>query len=223
MPGYGDSDPEDPLTYEAIAERLVAFLDRLAIDQADLVGLSFGGMHALHTALGFPDRVRRLVLADTSPEFGMDGTDPEEWKAARLAAIGEGQTPGSIGASVLDGIVARPLAPEVREALIASFDRIPVSGFRAAVACLPENSIRDQLGEIPHPALVIVGELDQETPVSYAQALADGLPNAQLVVMPGVGHLTPSEDPDSFNRHVREFLDLTSTLTTTKTSQENAP
>jgi pimeloyl-ACP methyl ester carboxylesterase len=51
-----------------------------------------------------------------------------------------------------------------------------------------------------------VGELDRETPVAYSQALAGGLPDARLVVLDGVGHLTPSEDPASFNRHVRAFL-----------------
>ena len=53
---------------------------------------------------------------------------------------------------------------------------------------------------------MIVGELDQETPLAYAETLADGIPDAELRVIAGAGHLTPAEAPDEFNRLVREFL-----------------
>lgn len=91
--------------------------------------------------------------------------------------------------------------------MIEAFAGVSVDGFRAAVDCLPTNDVRSALPSVTHRALVIVGELDTETPVSYAQALADGLPNAELVVMDGVGHLAPSEDPVVFNRLVGRFLD----------------
>ncbi len=206
MPGYGESSAESPLTYDRIAARLVELLDHLAIERADLVGLSFGGMHALHTALAYPTRVGKLVLADTSPAFGMNGTTPEEWKAARLDAMDAGETPASIAPVVLDSIVAKPLAADVRADLIAAFARIPVDGFRAAVECLPHNDVRDSLHKITSDSLVIVGELDGETPVEYAQVLHDGLASSSMVVLPGIGHLSPSEDPTSFNEHVAHFL-----------------
>lgn len=206
MPGYGSSQPETPLTYASIAERLMRWLDQLDIERADLVGLSFGGMHALHTALGYPQRVRRMVLANTSPAFGIDGTDPQQWKSARLAPLEQGATPASMASSVLDAIAGRPLDPDIRAQLVSAFGRISTDGFRAAVECLPHNDVRFRLGELQHPCLVIGGELDQETPVAYARALAEGLPNSELVVLDGVGHLSPSEDPERFNDHVRRHL-----------------
>ena len=206
MPGYGDSDGEDPLTYERIADRVVELLDHLDVGSADMVGLSFGGMHALHTALNHPTRVGRLVLADTSPAFGMNGTSPQAWKAARLAAIDAGETPASIAALVLDSIVANPLAPHIRTDLIDAFSRIPVAGFRAAVECLPHNDIRDRLGEVGSNTLVIVGELDEETPVEYAQVLHDGLGSSTMTILGNVGHLSPSEDPAAFNAAIEQFL-----------------
>ncbi|MFW2383292.1 MAG: alpha/beta fold hydrolase [Acidimicrobiales bacterium] len=209
MPGYGDSDGEPDLTYETIADRLAALIRHLGYRQVDLIGLSFGGMHALHTALHHPDLVGRLVLADTSPAFGMDGTTPEAWKASRLSAIEEGETPASIAPQVLDSIVASPLDPEIRAQLIGAFSRIPVDGFRSAVECLPHNDIRPDLQRITNEALVIVGELDTETPVAYARTLADGLPSARLVILPGVGHLAPSESPKLFNQQVLGFLTST--------------
>lgn len=206
MPGYGESSPEDPLTFASIADRLAGFIDELGLGPVDLVGLSFGGMHALHAANRHPDRIRRLVLADTSPEFGMDGTDPDEWKQARLSVLDDGGVPGDIAAVVLDAIVGRPLDPAIRNELIDAFAAIEADGFRAAVECLPNNDIRPALPSITHPALVVVGELDEETPVAYAEVLANEMANAQLRVMAGVGHLSPSEDPATFNGLVREFL-----------------
>ena len=207
MPGYGASAPEANLTYSAIAERLVAFLDELELERVYLVGLSFGGMHALHTALRHPERVRRMVLSNTSPAFGMNGTTPQDWKAQRLGPIDNGETPATMAPRVLDAIVGRPLEPSLRDDLLGAFGRISVEGFRAAVECLPHNDIRDQLDQLEHECLVIVGDLDQETPMSYAKVLADGLPNSEFVVLEGVGHLSPSEDPDTFNRLTQRFLD----------------
>lgn len=206
MPGYGDSRLIEPLTFERIAQSLISLLDHLDLPQVDLVGLSFGGMHALHTALGFPDRVRRMVLADTSPAFGMDGTKATDWIASRLGPLDAGRTLGDAAPVIVDAITAEPLAGRVRWETIGAFSEISPEGFRAAVMCLPTNDIRSQLAEIEIPCCVIVGELDEETPVSYAQVLADGLPNAHFHVLDGIGHLSPAEDPKRFNELVSHFL-----------------
>lgn len=206
MPGYGSSTPEEPLTYASIADRLVGFLDDAGVETADLVGLSFGGMHALHAALRHPTRIDRMVLSNTSPAFGMDGTDPDEWKQARLGPLDAGETPATIAPMVLDAIAGRPLEAGIRADLIAALGRISNDGLRAAVECLPHNDIREQLHKIAYRCLVIAGEIDVETPVAYAQVLADGLPNARLEVLSGVGHLSPSEDPATFNNLVADFL-----------------
>ena len=210
MPGYGDSEPlVGTMTFASVSDRLVDLLDELDVDHADLVGLSLGGMHALHTALEHPDRIRRLVLTNTSPRFGLNGTTADEWTASRLAVLDDGMTLRELAPTVLDGLVATPLPVERRNGLIESFARIPEPGFRDAVACLPSHDVLDRLGEIAVPTLVIAGELDTETPPSYSRALADGIPDAQLEVLAGVGHLAPSEDPDMFNRLVGEFLAAT--------------
>lgn len=206
MPGYGESAPLEPLTYAGIADRLVVLLDHLGLERASLVGLSFGGMHALHVALRHPDRVDRMILADTSPAFGMDGTTVEDWTRSRLEPLDRGETPADAAERVVDAITAVRLSGIVRAETISSFGRISPKGFRAAVHCLPTNDIRDRLASIHHPTRVIVGSLDRETPVAYAKVLADGLPDSDLHVLDGVGHLSPSEAPDRFNELVADFL-----------------
>lgn len=209
MPGYGDSDLLRPLTWEGIADRLVGLLDQLQVATVDLVGLSFGGMHALHTALRHPERVRRLVLADSSPAFGMDGTDADVWMRSRLDPLNAGVSLADAAPAIVDAITASPLTGLIREEVVGAFGEIPVEGFRAAVECLPTNDVRPQLGDIGQPTLVIVGELDEETPVDYARILADGINRSRLEIIEGVGHLSPSEAPARFNGLVTDFLSST--------------
>ena len=206
MPGYGASAPVEPLTFAAIADAVARLLDAASVERAHLVGESFGGMHALHVALRHPDRVGRLVLANTSPAFGFDGTDSAEWRAARLAPLDAGLTPADIAEQVLTSVAGPSLAPEALAMRVAGFARIPAEGLRAAVECLPSHDVLDRLAEIKAPALVVAGELDAETPPSYARALAEGLPDAELVVLERVGHLAISEAPEAVNRLTRYFL-----------------
>ena len=206
LPGYGASAPVAELTYPGIVEALIGLLDRLDVERASLVGESFGGMHALHTAIAHPDRIDRLVLTNTSPAFGMDGTDPDEWRRARLAPLDAGLAPADIAPDVLGAIAGPRLVGPALDARIDAFARIPASALRAAVECLPTNDVRGDLASIAAPTLVVAGALDTETPVAYAEVLHRGLPHSELVVLDGVGHLAASEAPDAFNQLVLRFL-----------------
>jgi pimeloyl-ACP methyl ester carboxylesterase len=206
MPGYGGSAALTTLTFPGVVDAIVRLLDTLGIDRVDVVGLSMGGQHAQHLAIAHPERIRRLVLADTSYRFGADGTDPEAWKRLRLDALDAGLTPADIAARVLDSITAPGFGGGERQRLIDAFSAISSDGLRAAVEMLPTHAVDDRLAEIAAPTLVIVGELDEETPLAYAEYLAGHIPGAHLEVIAGAGHLTPSEAPDDFNRLIAEFL-----------------
>ncbi len=206
MPGYGDSAPIASLSFRSVVDAVVRLLDTLGLEQVDVVGLSMGGQHAQHLAIAHPSRVRRLVLADTSYRFGADGTDPEAWKRLRLDALDAGRTPADIAAAVLDSIVAPGFGEPERSRLITAFSAISSDGLRAAVEMLPTHDVTARLAQIQAPTLVIVGEHDTETPGEYAEYLATHIPDAQLAVVAGAGHLTPSEAPDAFNQLVARFL-----------------
>ena len=86
-------------------------------------------------------------------------------------------------------------------------ERLTPGAYEDAVRCLPDHDVRDALATIGVPTLVVVGELDPATPPNVARLLAAGILNASFVEIPGIGHLTPNEAPQEFNRLVREFLE----------------
>jgi pimeloyl-ACP methyl ester carboxylesterase len=159
-------------------------------------------------ALRHPECVRSLALIDTSPAFGLDGTDPDAWRAARLAPLEAGAAVVDFAEPVLRGVMAPDPDPAAVAAAVASMLRVPISGLMQTIAALPAHDVRDRLGGIVAPTLVVVGELDEETPPAYSEALVDGIPGARLAVIPGVGHLTPFEAPAALSRLLRDHVDM---------------
>jgi pimeloyl-ACP methyl ester carboxylesterase len=84
--------------------------------------------------------------------------------------------------------------------------RITGAALRRSIDCLVTHDSRPLLTGVMAPTLVMVGELDEETPVQYSQYLVDHLPNARLQVIPGAGHLLNAEAPDLVNQHIERHL-----------------
>jgi 3-oxoadipate enol-lactonase len=206
MPGYGVSEPIEPFTLPALADAVVALFDALDVERAHLCGLSFGGHQALHAALAHPDRIRSLILADTSPAFGLDGTDPAEWLAARFEPLDRGLSPADFADELITSISGPGFGGARKREVVESVGRISAAGLRAACECLVTHDVRDRLGEITAPTLVVVGELDDETPPAYSEMLAAAIGGAELALIPGVGHYSPAEAPEEFNAEIRGFL-----------------
>ena len=194
MPGYGASMPLEHFSLEAAADAAAGLIVELG-GSAHVVGMSMGGMVALQLALRHPAVVRSLVLVDTSPAFGLDGTDPDEWQAARLAPLLAGAQIEDFAEPVLRGVMAPDPDPAAVALAVQSMLRVPIAGLMQTIAALPAHDVRIRLKELSVPTLVLVGELDEETPLAYAQTLADGIAGAELHVLPAAGHLTPFEAP----------------------------
>jgi 3-oxoadipate enol-lactonase len=208
MPGYGASAPLPAMTFAALADRAATWLASAGAAPAHVVGLSMGGMVALHLALAHPEVVRSLVLIDSSPAFGFDGSiTADAWIEARLARLREGETPATIARGSITAIAA-PGASEAAIGLgVEAMSRVTPAAYEQAVRCLVTHDVRSRLATVGCPTLVLVGELDRETPVPFSEHLATTIPVARLEVVPGAGHLSSLERPDVVNPIIADFLE----------------
>jgi 3-oxoadipate enol-lactonase len=188
-PGYGGSDPVASCTFDAYVDALAGLLDTVSPDApVDLVGMSFGGMIAQYAAARFPQRIRTLTLLCTSPKFGLDGTDPDEWRAHRLSGLEAAGSPSAVAPVILASLVGAGNEHVLPEA-IAAMDRVPQRGLLDSLSTIVAHDSRAILPTIEIPTLVLVGSIDEETPPAYGQAIVDLMPNARLCVIDDAGHL----------------------------------
>ena len=207
MPGYDDSPPLDEVTWPALADAAVRLLDHLDIAKAVVVGHSLGGMIAQRLVIDHPDRVEKLVLVQTSSAFGKPGSDfNREFLAARLQPLDEGRSPADFAEEVARDITAPGASDETIGWAIMSMSRISADAYRAALECLVTFDLRDQLGRIQVPTLLISGSEDTTAPARVMAKMAEQIPDAQHVCIDGVGHLANVEDPPAFDAALRAFL-----------------
>jgi len=208
MPGYGAAAPlpDEPLTFPALADTAAGWIRTLGAGCVHVVGISMGGMVAQYLAAWHPERVRSLALLSSSPKFGMDGTTAKSWRAGRLAPLDAGWEPVEFAERVLRGIGGPNITSAAYESQRAAMARVTGRALRRSIDCLVTHDATALLPTITAPTLVMVGELDKETPLLYSQYLVDHLPNARLEVVPGVGHLLNAEAPDQVNRLLAEHF-----------------
>jgi pimeloyl-ACP methyl ester carboxylesterase len=207
MPGYGASPPVAPLTFEALAQAVVAVLDAEHAEQAVLVGHSLGGMIAQETAARFPQRVAGLVLFATSAAFGgKDDRFKNEFLAQRLAPLDAGKTMPEIAEELTKGLFG-PNPPEAaRRRAIASMGAIPPAVYRAALECIVTFNRADDLALIACPTLVLAAEHDRLAPPKTMERMAARIPGATYHCIAGAGHLANFEQPAAFARILDDFL-----------------
>ncbi|MBA3260788.1 MAG: alpha/beta fold hydrolase [Gemmatimonadales bacterium] len=207
--GAGESDaPDLGYSVETYARDLAALLDALGIDDAVLCGLSMGGYIAFEFIRRWRARVRGLVLMDTRAE-----ADTAEGKRARDAAAGTARERGAaaIAESMLPKVLSAATlsgSPETVERVRAMMAGSPVSGLVGALGAMRDRP--DSTDLLPTlaglPTVILVGEEDELTPPARARAMAEAIPGARLVVIPGAGHLLPVERPSATTDELFDFL-----------------
>ncbi|MEU6474934.1 alpha/beta hydrolase [Streptomyces massasporeus] len=205
-PGAGHSSDVPPsFTLADYARCLAAVVDDVALGPAHVLGMSWGGTVVLELYRHHAEVVRTLLLVDTYA--GWKGSLP----AAEVRSRVEGAermlaVPPEAFAPTLPGLFAgRPPAEAVRLLSVMSADTRPQS-MRTELTVMAEADLRDLLPKIDVPTLLLWGELDARSPVEpVAHQFLAAIPQATLVVLPGIGHLSNIEAPEPFNRTVRDF------------------
>jgi pimeloyl-ACP methyl ester carboxylesterase len=193
---------------DVAADDIARLLDALGIGQAIVGGVSMGGYVTMAFLRRHPERVRALVLANT--KSGADAEAAAQNRRRMASEVEAAASSKQLGEEVFPRLLGETTAlkrPEIAAVVRAQAENAPpaaVAWAQRAMAARPDSS--EVLRGAQVPALVIVGEEDQITGVAEAQSVADALPQAKLVVLPGVGHLCALEDPAAFNTALTSWL-----------------
>ena len=205
-PGAGaSSDPDEPFAIADWATALIGFLDALEIDQASVLGLSWGGLLAQELYRLVPERIVRLVLADTYA--GWKGSLGAEAARQRLErCLRESTLPPVelVRLWVPVDFFTDPTLDLISE-MVEIVSGFHPAGFRLMAKTLAENDTMDLLSSIEVPVLLMWGEDDARSPLEVAERFRRSIRGAELAVIPGAGHVSNMEQPDAFNAHVRVF------------------
>jgi len=174
-----------PITYEQMAADALGLLDLLGIDKAHLVGWSQGGNVGLELAIHDPDRLGRVVVYGAN--FRPDGNYAEIQPSDQLPPFEQ----------FVEDYQRLSPEPERFEELLG------VLGGLDAVA--PDYT-DEELGSITVPVLVLDGAEEEFVKPDHTVLMAELIPGAALVIMPGTGHFAPWAQPQEFARIVLDFL-----------------
>ena len=205
-PGYRHSaDPADEPGIDGWADAAAELIGHLGFDRADVLGVSWGGVTATRLALRRPDRVRSLILADSSPGAGVDPETARSMRsrASALTEAGAETFARERAPLLIDEGATAELVDSVATLMI---DSVRMPPYQWACNSMAEADHRPDLAAIEAPTLVVVGANDRITGVAAAERLADGIPGAELAVIEAAGHLANQERPEVFNRLLVDFL-----------------
>jgi 3-oxoadipate enol-lactonase len=203
----GESDPEtEAYSMADIADDAVSLLEALGIRRSHVVGFSVGGSVAQHVALRHPEVVDRLVLVGAAPAVGSFGIP-----IAMPTAADWMEDPVKRMRRALRRGAARGFYDERPAQLEADSERDrgnrqTLDGSARQLAAFEAHDVRKELHAIQAPTLVVDGELDFGPLVRGAEMIAERVPDARLVMYPGVGHSPMAEVAEQFHADLLAFL-----------------
>lgn len=172
-----------------------------------LAGASMGGMVAMHAALQAPQRIVGLALLGTSARADTPELIRLRNQACELFAAGRME-------EVLRANAMLALHPDnasdpaLVERYLAIIRRAGAPALiRQNKAVMARPDLREQLPRLRLPVLVAVGEADSLTPLACAREIADAIPGAERVVVPGAGHMLTLEQPAAVARLLLDWLE----------------
>jgi len=200
--GVGRSDrPRGPYTMKLMASDVIGLMDFLHIKEANVLGLSMGGMIAQEVAINYPDRVLKLVLGSTFAFQGKGSGPTEEY--TRNAGQDPQQVRMTLASLASNGVLTRGIVCF----LVTLTSRRKMDGFTAQGAAIRQHDTKDRLHLIRCPTLVIAGTRDRVIKPSSSELIASRIARAKLVLIENGSHSLGSENRRIFNRTVLGFLD----------------
>ena len=197
----GSSAPAGAYALETLVEDLHGLLKHLKIARTHFVGLSMGGMIGQLFSLGHPGIFERLVLADTG--HAQTPETQKQWQERIQTAQATGMQ--ALVQPTLERWFTEPFrksdaARKIGELIAAT----PVAGYVGCCHAISKLNTTARLKDIKAPVLAIAGE--QDVAAAGTRYIGEHVPGAKLVMIPQAAHIANVEQPEAFNRALREFL-----------------
>ncbi|MFD5280119.1 bifunctional 3-oxoadipate enol-lactonase/4-carboxymuconolactone decarboxylase PcaDC [Streptomyces rubrogriseus] len=203
LPGHGGSRADligPGATVGDLADLVLALADSLGVERFAHAGVSLGGAVGLHLAVHHPERVSSLAVVCSSAHF--NGAKPWEERATQVRTEGLARLADSADARwFTPGFTVPRLVRDHREA--------DPGAYAACCDALAAFDLRERIGEISAPTLLVAGREDPATPPSHLREIADAVPGATLTEIPGASHLAPAERPEAVLTALRAHFDGT--------------
>jgi 3-oxoadipate enol-lactonase len=196
--GHGGSEvPPGPYSIEDLGGDVVELLDELGVEQASYVGISLGGAVGLWLAENAGDRFHRFVLM-CPPAYPAAGAQMWIDRAAKVRSEGT--------QAIVEVTLGRWFLPEFMEshpdevaAIRQQLLDTPDEGYASCCEALAALELRDGLGGISAPVLLITADSDTSIPPETVLPLAEEIPGARLEVIEHAAHLVNVSHPDQIN------------------------
>jgi 3-oxoadipate enol-lactonase len=201
--GHGESDvPTGDYTVADMAEGVLAVAAAEELERFHYCGLSVGGITGLWIGVHHPDRLLSLTLSNTAAKIGA----PELWNERIAVARSEGMS------ALVDGVIARWFSPDFADRSPERFAQARATllatdpaGYAGVSAALRDADLRDDVGSITVPTLVIGGIIDQATPIEQARWLHEQIAGSQLIEL-DAAHLSNLDRDAEFTAGLDKFL-----------------
>ena len=191
--------------FNLLAADVITLLDVLKIDKISFVGISLGGMIGQALALAAPQRLEKLILADTTSCY------PPEAQALWPERIRQIETTGLeplVGPTLERWFTApyRAAHPDLVARIGQLIRSTPVAGYIGCCHAIAALDFTKRLKTLNLPTLVLVGDQDVGTPPAMGREIAQAIPGARFEIIPGAAHLSNIEQADTFNQQLLDFL-----------------
>jgi len=223
--GTGRSEPSAPETWGLThhAADIEAMAGTLGLERYAVLGHSYGAFIALQHAVDFPGRPAATIVSSGIPDSrflalverqlaAFEPVELREQVQASWAAEAHAHTQEEVAALLADQLpfhFADPRDPRIDDMRAALGDAVYGPDVLRAAATEDYGAIalEDRLADVAHPVLVLAGRHDRTCPVPAAEAMAAGVPDAELVIFEHSGHMAFVEENDAYVAAVRDFLE----------------